>query len=1222
MNKTTYTKSHCFYKLSINKKCSLSYCINDFVKGTFYTIYAFQEISGDGICCSVEQLELLKVNFVAPAQLFKNSCPTCYFNFVKNFCDLTCSPHQSEFLKVEKYVTGPGSGDYENMTMEMVSSVLYHVHKEFNEATFDSCKNVQFPGLSGTVMVVACGPWGEDYCTAERWWNYLGTTENGYSPFDISYEYGDTTTSETGFTYHNQLVTSCKDPPPFNDGLASYAGCKCVDCEDACSGSLDEPKLEPVETDFLISGMDGMTVIAVAIFTSITLIFISIQLRWVGDAFLNAISTFFTWWGKIASTYPKTVIGCSLFIAIGLSIGIVNLEVTTDPIELWASPLSRSRVEKDFFDSEFRPFYRTAQVIIKSIESPENEITQFSYTDVYGENKTYGPVFNKKFLLDVLTLQEKIQNLTFSYKNETLSLVDVCNQPLGIGCNIQNIWGYWQDSADLLEIEANVSGGLYTYLDHFLDCSNNPALPFDAANTPCMSTWGGPVSPYYILGGFIPNGNTGFPKNPKYYESTALVMTIILDNYDTKSTDLDDITSLEKAMAWEEVFIDFMKDWESNEMPREYMEIAFNSERSIEDELNRETYGDLATIAISYILMFLYITISLGQYNTASVSGLMFESKITLGLFGVMIVLLSVSASVGIFGMIGIPATLIIFEIIPFLVLAVGVDNIFILVQSYQRSTRKDYESHAEHVGRIVGEIAPSMLLSSVSESTCFFLGSLSDMPAVRAFALYAGMALLIDFFMQITCFVALISLDMERQENTKKYKLCCLKPYHVGDSKKKDNGSLYWFFQHLYAPVLMKIWIRNIVMIVFIGFFCTSLAVGSKVEVGLDQEVSMPEDSFVLKYFLFLKDYLSVGPPVYFVVNNTNGALDFSKPEDQNKLCMGHARCNEVSLGTLAHSWAKIPEESFLATSAMNWVDNYISWVSDPACCRYFDHVAINTSTPKIPCPSEEDEEYCLPCELSTEPSEKDFQETIGWFLDANPIEACPSGGHAAFGDGVQIVEIYENQLNFTTGYDQPRYEVVHSNMMAFHTILKTSKDYYSALIRARELSAQMTEVMNDGQDPENHVTVFPYSIFYVFYEQYLTMWEDTMQSLVISLGAIFIVTFILMGFDLISSVIIIITIFFILVNLIGVMYWWHITLNAVSLVNLVMAVGISVEFCSHITRTFAMEPGADKVKRAEAALIKMGSSVLSGITLTKFSGIIVLGFAKSQIFTIFYFR
>lgn len=37
-------------------------------------------------------------------------------------------------------------------------------------------------------------------------------------------------------------------------------------------------------------------------------------------------------------------------------------------------------------------------------------------------------------------------------------------------------------------------------------------------------------------------------------------------------------------------------------------------------------------------------------------------------------------------------------------------------------------------------------------------------MPAVRAFALYAGMALFIDFIFQITCFVSLLSLDTARQ--------------------------------------------------------------------------------------------------------------------------------------------------------------------------------------------------------------------------------------------------------------------------------------------------------------------------------------------------------------------------------------------------------------------------------------------------------------------------
>lgn len=55
---------------------------------------------------------------------------------------------------------------------------------------------------------------------------------------------------------------------------------------------------------------------------------------------------------------------------------------------------------------------------------------------------------------------------------------------------------------------------------------------------------------------------------------------------------------------------------------------------------------------------------------------------------------------------------------------------------------------------------------------------------------------------------------------------------------------------------------------------------------------------------------------------------------------------------------------------------------------------------------------------------------------------------------------------------------------------------------------------------------------MFYVFYEQYLTMWADTLQQLGISLLAIFIVTFFLMGFDLVSAIIILLVIVMILVR------------------------------------------------------------------------------------------
>ena len=99
------------------------------------------------------------------------------------------------------------------------------------------------------------------------------------------------------------------------------------------------------------------------------------------------------------------------------------------------------------------------------------------------------------------------------------------------------------------------------------------------------------------------------------------------------------------------------------------------------------------------------------------------DSKVTLALGGVIIVIFSVLASLGVYAVAGVAGTLIVIEVIPFLVLAVGVDNIFILVQAYQRDRRREDESIEEFIGRVVGRVAPSMLLSAASESICFFLG-------------------------------------------------------------------------------------------------------------------------------------------------------------------------------------------------------------------------------------------------------------------------------------------------------------------------------------------------------------------------------------------------------------------------------------------------------------------------------------------------------------------
>ena len=101
-----------------------------------------------------------------------------------------------------------------------------------------------------------------------------------------------------------------------------------------------------------------------------------------------------------------------------------------------------------------------------------------------------------------------------------------------------------------------------------------------------------------------------------------------------------------------------------------------------------------------------------------------------------------------------------------------------------------------------------------------------------------------------------------------------------------------------------------------------------------------------------------------------------------------------------------------------------------------------------------------------------------------------------------------------------------------------------------SRLLAENITATINNGDIADRSdkyhlerpkVNVFPYSIFYVFYEQYLTMFEDTLTSLGISLGAVFIVTFVLSGFDLKTSIVTILIIVMILIDLGRLRYMYY---------------------------------------------------------------------------------
>ena len=132
-------------------------------------------------------------------------------------------------------------------------------------------------------------------------------------------------------------------------------------------------------------------------------------------------------------------------------------------------------------------------------------------------------------------------------------------------------------------------------------------------------------------------------------------------------------------------------------------------------------------------------------------------------------------------------------------------------------------------------------------------------------------------------------------------------------------------------------------------------------------------------------------------------------------------------------------------------------------------------------------------------------------------------------------------------------------------------------------------------------------------------------------ALAIIFLLSSLLLG-SLMTGAVVTLTVIMIVADVLGCMALFHVSLNAISLVNLVICVGIGVEFCAHIARAFMFpsKPIIEKARakfrgkdaRAWAALVNVGGSVFSGITITKFLGVFVLAFTRSKIFEVYYFR
>ncbi|XP_055552357.1 NPC1-like intracellular cholesterol transporter 1 isoform X2 [Falco cherrug] len=862
------------------------------------------------VCCSLGQLVALRLS-VALSGTVLSRCPACARNFANLYCNNICSPDQSLFTNVTRIVNRTTA-----LGRPQLAVVEYQCfyRRDFADASFDSCKGVRLPATGGYAIDTMCGRYGARLCTTQRWLDFQGDKNNGLAPLQLDFQL-----VPNGTQPGDGIVPLATKAWRCNQALSTQEQpCSCQDCAESCPPVVAPPGPPP---PFRLGDADGALVLCGLLFGLLALIFIlSLLFRSrrvkkdatpapvparapgcatrLGDASHHLLAGAFCRWGTLVALHPVVVLVVVVVVAGGLSAGLVTLQLTTDPVELWSAPGSRARQEKAFHDQHFGPFFRTNQVIVTAPGRPST-----SYESVVLGAKNFSGVLSEEVLRVLLELQEQLAATTawapVSGKEVTLS--DICYAPLnptqpGLGdCCINSVTQYFQNNSTRLAMTATQADGKVTgtvdWRDHLIYCVNSPLSFKDitALELSCMAAYGGPVFPYIALGGY---------PDSEYTQAEALIITYSLHNFPRHDP------RHEWVLSWEQRFLEVVGDFQRAHRPN--LSVTFMAERSLEDEINRTTGEDIPVFAISYLVVFAYIALALGEYTAWR--RVLVESKVTLALGGIAVVLGAVFAAMGVLALLGLPSSLIILEVVPFLVLAVGADNIFIFVQEYQQSQRAAGETREQHIGRVLAQVAPSTLLCSLSEVICFLLGALSSMPAVRTFALTAALAIAFDFLLQMSGFVALLALDARRQEAAR-FDLCCCCGVGKGGPAGPGAGLLRPLLRRYYTPLVLHRRVRPVVVLLFLFLGCAGLYLALQVPVGLDQELAMPEDSYMLQYFAALNRYLAVGVPTYFV---TTGGYDFSSTNGTNGICSS-AGCDADSLTHTIQYATRFPNVPFL---------------------------------------------------------------------------------------------------------------------------------------------------------------------------------------------------------------------------------------------------------------------------------------------------------------------
>ena len=745
------------------------------------------------------------------------------------------------------------------------------------------------------------------------------------------------------------------------------------------------------------------------------------------------------------------------------------------------------------------------------------------------------------------------------------------------------------------------SGEEYVYGD----VCERPGGPQSACYDSSLLEWFGPGG--RDLDAFLASGGDLYERinDPTAVDASGIPLNITSVVGDNTSYDDDGritlITAARMLYAtrgetgdWQLFFLDTFLDPEKElGIETGKLNFAVLADRSVEDELDRVVGGDIYLFGICFGLIFAFMIFALSGRPPI-------ESRVLVSVAGVWAIILAILAGFGICSAAGLffsPMT----QVLPFLIVGIGVDDIFVLVNALDGTDPA--EPLEKRMETTLRESGVAIFATSVTDAVAFLCGSMTRMPAIREFCFFAATTIMADFLITITFFAACVTWDERRKAASRSDCVPCLRVRGARSSVHRVKVVETEMAAATDEPTPLPTQgdagdaeRRGLAL----SMASSASSVPALREVGSGhvghkkRETAAPEYSGAMSRLIdTYYTPLILGPAVraltfvFFLI--LLGVAIF-----------GSTRIvNEFSATDVA------PDDSYIVP--------YIDLSTD-----LFSHIGEGVFVVVRDVEYHDENDAARARRLAEELLDvSDVLEgpVSFWYLDfvdgylpqAFPADTPMSEElfYAALQSFLQTPQgaFYVRDISFA---DSSNRTIVASRM---HTRFIPTVS-----------NSRRAELMVDARDDVNSfdVDAFPFSGNFVFYEQFLNVEGEVLTNLIAAGAAVFVVTLIILihpGTALIILAILVSINF----GILGSMPMWGVRLNSVSVVTLVLALGISVDYNLHIAHGYMSSTAETRAERVRDSLRTLGSSVVLG-GMSTFTGVLALAFGKSLIFRVFF--